>query len=77
MSESELQTKKCPRCYETKAAGAFNRCAANPDGLYYYCKKCTSELRWEKIERDFHNPMAEEEKFERQMYKMDKARYRS
>ena len=35
--------KKCTRCKKTKLAAFFGLQAATKDGLFYWCKACTSE----------------------------------
>lgn len=38
-------TKLCPKCGLTQDAGAFNRNAANPDGLARECRSCAAVMR--------------------------------
>ena len=37
---SEIETKKCGRCGETKPVSEFYRNAKISDGLDYFCKDC-------------------------------------
>lgn len=37
------EAKICSKCRQEKALSEFGKCAANPDGLQYYCKECQSE----------------------------------
>lgn len=32
--------KTCSCCRKDLPRSAFNRCAASPDGLQYYCRRC-------------------------------------
>lgn len=38
-------TKRCPKCGETKPRSAFSRDTSKPDGLQSYCKACNSRYR--------------------------------
>lgn len=35
-----IETKRCPKCGETKPREMFYRKTSNKDGLQNYCKKC-------------------------------------
>jgi hypothetical protein len=37
------ETKRCPRCEESKDIGEFGICQARKDGLNLYCKRCIRE----------------------------------
>lgn len=37
-----MQTKRCPRCEETKPTTSFFNNRSTKDGLHSYCKKCFS-----------------------------------
>lgn len=40
-----MTTKHCLKCKETKDVAEFGRNATRPDGLQFYCKKCTNAMQ--------------------------------
>ena len=50
---------QCTRCFTTNPADFAKKA--------YYCRKCTTELRQERLEREADDPMAEENRFQRQL----------
>lgn len=69
MALSENQ-KQCPRCHQYLEKASFSKTKANKDGLSWYCRRCCSELREERLLRERDDPMAEERKFQKQLEKL-------
>lgn len=47
----QVGEKCCSRCNSIFSVLLFSKCAANPDGLYRWCKPCSSSYRQETKER--------------------------
>lgn len=52
----DVDTKRCPRCGETKARSEFHASRSQPDRLHPYCKSCWSTYCKERWVADSQNP---------------------
>lgn len=47
-----METKRCPRCGETKPREAFSRLSSAKSGLQSWCKACSIKYRGQRSERE-------------------------